>query len=204
MAAVRRNLLVLAIAASALAGCPRRDVRAERDPTPVVSTGAPTAPPSGIPADLRIVLYRTMCKGHCPAYTIVIDASGKVTFTGVAFVAEPHAEGKLTEAELRELLAQIDAERFFSLTPAVHAGWKDCPRAKTTITLAGKTAAVRDGCVDPSDEEDQASEKDAQAIERLDREIDRVVGSDRWIGQENARKSLYDEPDATKNADAEW
>ena len=196
MASPRMRSSRLACALLVTIGCRRDAPEVKRDPTPVASitaTATASAAPK-VPADLKIVLLRTMCYGECPAYALAIDAAGKVTFTGMAFVMTEHGDATISQADVEKLVAAIDDARFFSLED-VNPGWKDCSRSRTRITLGGKTKSVRDGCVGAGEDED-ASTPDARSLEKLGDEIDRIVGVDRWIGPESKRRRLFDEPDA--------
>src|SRR3954465_4364753 len=98
------------------------------------------------------------------------------------------AEATLGCGQLGGRVAAIEASGFFAL-PDVHDNWKDCSRSKTTITLGGRTKTVRDGCVGAEGDIAAVSgEKGAERIEKRGDEIDRIVGSDRWIGPESKRQ----------------
>ena len=186
----RAALLTLVLAI----GCRRGAAEVRRDPTPVVSITAPAPPVPKVPADLRVVLLRTMCYGECPAYAVIVEPSGHVTFVGEAFVMAAHAEAMLTTEQMIALVGAIDESRFDSLSD-VNLHWKDCARSKTTVTRGGHTRSVRDGCVGAGADEDAAT-SDETRLEKLGAEIDRIVGTERWIGPESKRQRLFDEPDA--------
>lgn len=103
-----------------------------------------------IPADMLITLDRTGCKGWCPMYTLKISADGRVVYQGKQFVRNRRrAESKLTQEQLRQLLAEFEKADYFSLRDRYQywedgcpTGAKDYPSAITSIKINGKAKTI--------------------------------------------------------------
>ena len=123
-------------------------------------------------------LERTPCLGYCPSYTVDISHDGAVRYEGHDCVMSTGtATGRLGPNELAELRWVF-----------VHSGFQtidehccDCrdrtdnPWAIITFADGGPAKTVRDyyGC-----------KRTPKAIRSLGDKIDRIVRSDRWIGDE--------------------
>jgi hypothetical protein len=137
-----------------------------------------------IPNDTLITLQRSTCFGTCPDYKVTISADGKVTFEGREFVkTKGTVHGSITLEGLRQLVAEFDKARYFSLRDKYETEkdgcpeyWTDHPSAVTSIRIDGKSKSIShyQGCRD---------DKGAypKALTELEDRIDQIVGTKQWI-----------------------
>ncbi len=158
-------MAVRAIWLLALAAC---EQASSATPRPAV------APPP--PHELAVTLERTFCYGECPVYQLAIYRDGVVQFTGKDHVDVIGAAiGHVTQADLAELDRLFADAHYFDLSdrytrfdvsdrPAVFTSYQLGPRAKQIEHYHGDEHAPR-------------------VLEVLENEIDRIAGSERWIGK---------------------
>lgn len=141
-------------------------------------------PQQPIPSDTLITLERSVCYGTCPDYKVTISADGKVTFQGRQFVkTKGTVQGSITLDGLRQLLAEFDKARYFSLRDKYETekdgcpeDWTDHPSAVTSIRLNGKSKSISHyhGCRD-------GQVAYPKALTELEDRIDEIVGTKQWI-----------------------
>lgn len=131
-----------------------------------------------IPEDLNIGLERSACYGTCPVYALTVKADGAVTFVGMQFTQTMgEAKGEIDKAKVSALIQEFNKANFFALensyTPRNGLNCStDSPSVTTTLKINGNTKEVAHylGCPAPRELDD------------LDRKIDEIVGTQRWIG----------------------
>ena len=126
--------------------------------------------------DVVITLERTVCFGVCPEYKLTVYGNGTVVYEGRRFV---RVEGKRTAAigedKVRQLLSEFESIDYFSLEDSYEEHMAtDMPAAFTSLTVNGKTKAVRHYHGDLGAPEE---------LTELEDRIDEVVDSDRWVNQ---------------------
>jgi Domain of unknown function (DUF6438) len=121
------------------------------------------------PGSLSIKMWRTN-------YTITIHANGLVEYIGGEFVRDRGPEvATLSQDEVDQILRDLDRADFFALEDRAFAWGFDSPRVTVRITIDGRTKEVS------SDTWFFGSKSGQQArFVEATREIDRIVGSDRW------------------------
>ena len=129
-----------------------------------------------------ITLERSVCYGTCPAYKLTIFDDGKVIYVGKEFVKQKgKAEGRITKAELDELVREFERINYFSLDDYYTDGpkncpeyWTDHPSAVTSLSWKGKTKKIDHyhGC---------HGLPVLEQLTNLEKKIDEVVNSKRWI-----------------------
>lgn len=151
-----RTLLV--IAAIRLAACARGPRLIDDEKDPVV-----------------IGLDRTACNGSCPAYSLVIHASGTIEFIGMSDVKKQGLQrGMLTAAKLRDLVAAFDAANFAALPEDLEGNHNDVPHL---------SLSYRDRAVNYSDGERVRDTPEAAAVLQLVEQVERAVRIERWVGR---------------------
>jgi hypothetical protein len=115
---------------------------------------------------------------------VTISADGKITFEGRQFVkTKGAAHGSITLEGLRQLLAEFDKARYFSLrdkyeteTDGCPEYWTDNPTAVTSIRVNGKSKSIShyQGCRD-------GEVAYPKALTELEDRIDQIVDSKQWI-----------------------
>ena len=136
------------------------------------------ANPAARPA---ITLERTACFGSCPVYTISVSSSGQVSFEGKANVRLlGTATGQIPQEQVEVLLVELEragyfdfASRYAMSEPACGRYVTDLPSAISSATIRGRTKRI---------EHDHGCGGAPGALAVLEKRIDEVLGSDRWIG----------------------
>ncbi|RJF89644.1 hypothetical protein D3874_23930 [Oleomonas cavernae] len=138
--------------------------------------GACTSEPVDDPSasNTVITLRRGVCMGSCPVYEVTIDGDGKVTFDGGYFVAVATSiDYRISTRDVADLLEKFKAADFFSLEDRYDAGVDDAPTYEISLQIDGRKKTVIDS---------MGSHVGAPAgLQDLEREIDRVAGTRRWI-----------------------
>jgi hypothetical protein len=157
----------LVIAAIGLAACARGPRLIDDEKDPVV-----------------IGLDRGACYGSCPAYSLVIHASGTVEYIGMSFVKQQGLRrGVLTAARMHDLVAAFDAAGFAALPADLVGNHEDVPHL--SLSYRAKSVEYSDG-------ERVRGTREAETVERLAALVERTVRIERWIGtpaERDARSS---------------
>ena len=127
-----------------------------------------------------ISLERTPCFGSCPVYTISVSPSGQVTFEGRAHVRRLGiVTGRIPKEQVDALLVELEragyfgfASRYAASEPACGRYVTDLPSAISSATVGGRTKRI---------EHDHGCGGAPGALAVLEKRIDEVLGSDRWI-----------------------
>jgi len=129
-----------------------------------------------------ITLERTPCFGTCPFYKLAIYEDGRVEYEGEDHVKHKgKAEGRITKAELEELIREFEridylnlADNYTSESKNCPQTWTDHPSAVTSLNWQGKKKKIvhYHGC--------QGSNVLKQ-LTALEDKIDQVVNTKRWI-----------------------
>ncbi|MCB9704831.1 MAG: hypothetical protein H6711_23350 [Myxococcales bacterium] len=166
----RRALLRVALACALALACTSHPP--PRDPDPAPGEGP-----------LLLAFERGGCYGFCPVYWIRVAEDGALLYEGQHFVVQvgrrrgqlsPEAlvalRRALADADLFALADRYDRVRYRDL-PALHLTYREGGREKTIYHHLGDngTPAV---------------------LLELEEAIDRIVGSERWIGSEAERDRL--------------
>jgi hypothetical protein len=131
------------------------------------------APP---PHELAVTLERTICYGTCPAYRLAIYRDGVVQFTGEQYVeVSGTALGHVTQADLAALDRAFADARYFELADRYTSyDATDAPSTTTSYQLGARAKQI---------EHYHGDEHAPAALGELENAIDRIVGSERWIGK---------------------
>jgi len=158
-----------------LTACSPRPPAAGQAPTPYGEPGAAASEPP------VVTLERTPCFGTCPVYQVGISRSGAVRFIGKHHVTQQgEATAEIPAARVDSLLRELEAGGYFGFAdayvmdaPACGRYATDSPTVISSASAGGRTKTIRHdyGC-------------DAAPVElgRLERRIDEVAGTSRWIG----------------------
>lgn len=143
---------------------------------PITGSAIPFPEDGSIPTDMNVRLSRSACYGTCPVYTLTVVADGTVKFNGKEFTETiGRAQGRVDEEQLKALLQEFKVANFFDLDDEYTSGSckTDHPTVSTTLTINGadKTIEHDKGCDAPDE------------LSALERRIDDIVGSDRWVGE---------------------
>jgi uncharacterized protein DUF6438 len=131
---------------------------------------------------VMIVLQRTRCFGACPEYTVWIAGDGSVRYEGRSAVAVAGTRTTtISRGAVESLLAAFDRIQFFSLKDRYFGPVTDLPTTYISLTLGERSKMVQDYFGAP---------KELKELERL---IDEIVGTDRWVRhRENSRLLIWD------------
>jgi Domain of unknown function (DUF6438)/Ankyrin repeats (3 copies) len=130
-------------------------------------------------SDAVITLERTNCYGWCPVYKIKISGDGRVEYEGERFVRVVGTrEAKIDPAAVKKLIQQFEAIHYFELQDkyetiknpdGTETMMSDMPTAFTSLSLNGKSKKIEAYYGVPDE------------LEELERKIDEVAGSKRWV-----------------------
>jgi hypothetical protein len=156
---------VRAIWLLALAGC---EQASSATPRPSVA-----APP---PHELAVTLERTICYGTCPAYRLAVYRDGVVQFTGEEYVeVSGGALGHVSQADVAALDRAFADARYFELADHYTSyDVTDMSSATTSYQLGARAKQI---------EHYHGDMKAPPALAKLEAAIDRIAGSERWIGK---------------------
>jgi hypothetical protein len=146
-------------------------------------TPAPSGEPGAVAAEAPVVtLERTPCLGTCPVYQVAISRTGAVRFVGKQHVTrQGEATAEIPAARVDSLLRELEAGGYFEFadayvmdSPACGQYATDSPTVITSASAGGRTKTIRHdfGC--------NAAPRELGRLERL---IDEVAGTSRWIGR---------------------
>lgn len=152
-------------------------------PRKAVSPPAENLAEANVAVRPAITLERTPCFGSCPVYTISVSASGQVTFEGRAHVRLlGTATGRIPRERVDALLVELERAGYFGFAsryavsePACGRYVTDLPSAISSATLAGRTKRI---------EHNHGCGGAPGALAVLEKRIDEVLGSDRWVESE--------------------
>ena len=121
---------------------------------------------------IRITLERTGCSLDftCPVYKLTLAGDGSVVYEGRHAV---HALGirksKIEPSAVRQLAQTLNDKGYFDF-PTSYGVCDDGYSVKTSLELNGRIKAIEDSChAGPAE------------LHKLEDEIDRVSGSQRWV-----------------------
>ena len=130
-------------------------------------------------SDAVITLERTSCYGACPVYKITISGDGRVEYEGRSFVrVVGKREAKIDPAAVKKLIQQFEAIHYFELQDkyetiknpdGTETMISDMPTTLTSLSLNGKSKKIEAYYGVPDE------------LEELERMIDEVAGSKRWV-----------------------
>jgi hypothetical protein len=124
--------------------------------------------------NVRISLTRTVCYGHCPAYTVSISGDGAVSYEGRQFVNVRGAQtATIAPEEVARLVERFDAAGFENLRSEYRGEVTDHP----TFTLVFERDGRRKAVVDYAG----SSVGMPRVVRDLQDEVDRVAGTARWV-----------------------
>ncbi|MGE5205030.1 MAG: ankyrin repeat domain-containing protein [Chlamydiota bacterium] len=128
---------------------------------------------------LRMTLQRTGCFGMCPSYSIEVRGDGTVLYSGRSYVAITGAHrGSISQQPVAGILEAFRQADYFSLRDKYILGATDLPTYTTSIAFDGRSKKV----------EDYAGLQVGMpaAVERLEKAIDDLADSARWIKGDGA------------------
>lgn len=171
-----RRPFALALLIAGLTACSPR-------PPAAGGTPAPNGEPDAAAADPPVItLERTPCLGTCPVYQVAISRSGMVRFLGRNHVTrQGEATAEIPAARVDSLLRELEAGGYFGFadayvmdSPACGQYATDSPTVITSASAGGRTKSIR---------HDYGCNAAPRELGRLERLIDDVAGTSRWIGQ---------------------
>lgn len=172
--AARRAAIVggaTALCALPLSACGTSNAVADSSAARSTNAAAPT----------RVTLERTPCYGTCPVYRVTVAEDGAVVFEGVQHVDSVGRYTDRIDARLVVELARAAREHgYFDLDDKYAEGEANCEAyatdAPTVIT------SITTGELFKRIEHDLGCAGAPRRLYDLERRIDEIVGTSRWIG----------------------
>ena len=141
----------------------------------------------------RIVLERSGCYGSCPIYKLAVSGNGEVTFEGKDFVnMKGEVTDRISDRQLGDLVEALNRAAFFGLRDSYVSELDGCwavasdqATVITTVVTPSRSKTVRHylGCVEADDDLTYPEGVHPRALSDLEIEIDRIVGSGKWISE---------------------
>lgn len=124
-----------------------------------------------------IELARGPCFGGCPVYTLTIHSDGNVEYKGQTTRGSWERQaGKITPSEFAQLVSILNRVGMSNLEDRAFRWCFDTPSVSVTVVAEGYTKQVSsDSYCTGAKNSPQASFVEATA------EIDKIIGSDRWL-----------------------
>ena len=179
-------LLAIPLLGACGSGAGMRMLDAQRGGSSAIDASfpVPTSRDTVAPIQLRdadsLTLERTGCFGSCPAYRLRVARAGDILFRSRNRNDTTRVEsGRIDSATAATVFQYADMMRFAELPDRIATEpaycpnrWTDNPTATTTIFVGGRSKRVEDyyGCWWAP-----------EALRRLERLIDSVSGSSRWV-----------------------
>jgi hypothetical protein len=132
---------------------------------------------------LTIETWHSNCQIGCPVYKITVHGNGAVEYVGEQFVKVRGAQASsLNEEQMQSVLVGFDRADFFSLEDQAFAWGYHTARVNVRIAVDGKTKEVS------SDVYHIGAKSGLQAkFVEAAANLDRVIGTDRWVKCDEAR-----------------
>jgi hypothetical protein len=126
---------------------------------------------------LKINLDRSACYGYCPSYHIEVRADGAVWYEGRDYVACPgYYRATVPRESVLEMVRMFDRATFFAQRDEYDMDpTGDTPTTTISIEFDGARKEVRDRL--------GLQAGMPTAVTELERAVDRLSGSERWVGR---------------------
>jgi hypothetical protein len=132
--------------------------------------GEATNVPGAIAEDDFVELSRSSCYGTCPAYSVRVQADGKVLWDGGEYVeVRGKRQAQIGEGAARDLLKKFLTSEFWSYCSGYSRNATDLSSSEVSVKLAGKTREIND-----------YGDSSPLPMRALMYEIDRATDSHRW------------------------
>jgi hypothetical protein len=143
----------------------------------------PLVDPAPAEGPLLLLFERRGCYGFCPAYWIRVAEDGAILYYGEHFVvAAGPRRGQLDPAALAELRGAVAAAGFDGFADRyTRPRYRDLPVIVTTYRDGGREKSVVHHLGDVTA---------PAALLELEEAIDRIVGSEAWVGSDAERDRL--------------
>jgi hypothetical protein len=152
------------------------------------TAGSPSPTAALSDAELRavvITMYRGMCYGECPVYSVRITGDGRVSYSGGDFVkVEGSRRLRIRRADVRKLVGVFEKAGYFDIrqdyTEEICGADKNCgyttdhPSVTTSITIRGKTYKV---------DHSYGCSCAPEGLYDVYEAIDKIGRTKRWVGE---------------------
>jgi hypothetical protein len=148
---------------------------------PSLALAEPAAARPKAKGEVLATLARTACYGTCPVYSVTVFTDGRVDWNGEEYVqVKGPATAKLSAKDLADLRAAFAKADYFNLKEDYACEEiTDHPSAQTSFHDGKRQFQINHdyGC---------RSKRGIPALTQLESDIDRIVGTSRWIGSGDA------------------
>jgi hypothetical protein len=182
--------LVVTLALLVACSGPHKAPEAEAVPNTSIATRSTPSDLDGV----EITLERTKSYRWHPSYVVTIEGTGRVRYTGRAYVPTKGEKGDhVSQDAVRGLLRRFEAIKFWDLKPEYKEPVSDMSSTILTLRVGDRTKAVLNYWAGPYFLEADAEVPDAaihQSLDAVAQAIDKVVDITRWIGTEKERDEV--------------
>lgn len=149
-----------------------------------------TPSPSEFAEEDFVSLERQGCFGFCPVYEVRVFASGYVRFTGISFVCAKGLQVAQIEPALAgDLLHDLAAAGFAELTWTQGSLIADASSASVTLSRGDSRHRLENSHGDPNA---------PRVLRRMERAIDEVAGTQRWLPRYVGHDKVCELPDGSR------
>jgi len=132
----------------------------------------PTPTPTDF-TDVIITMYRSVCYGVCPVYSLTIYVNGTVVYEGEMYVKVTGEQtSEISQEKIQEIVDEFYRIDYFSLDDVYDLPISDIPHTITSIRINGKYKSIynREGA--------------PKELNELENRIDEITNSKQWVSGE--------------------
>ena len=132
----------------------------------------PTPTPTDF-ADVIITMYRSVCFGACPVYSLTIYGNGTVVYEGEMYVNVIGKQtSEISQEKIQEIVDEFYRIDYFSLDDVYDEPISDIQHKITSIRINGKYKSIYNRWGAPME------------LNELENKIDEITNSKQWVSGE--------------------
>ena len=127
----------------------------------------------GTETDVIITMYRSVCFGACPVYSLTIYGNGTVVYEGEMYVnVTGEQTSEISQEKIQEIVGEFYRIDYFSLDHVYDFPISDVPHTITSIRINGKYKSIYNRWGAPME------------LNELENKIDEITNSKQWVSGE--------------------
>lgn len=127
----------------------------------------------GTETDVVITMYRSVCYGACPVYSLTIYGNGTVVYEGEMYVKVTGEQtSEISQEKIQEIVDEFYRIDYFSLDDVYDLPITDIPHTIASIRINGKYKSIYNRAGAPKE------------LKELENRIDEITNSKQWVSGE--------------------
>jgi len=123
--------------------------------------------------DVVITMYRSVCYGACPVYSLTIHGNGTVVYEGEIYVNVTGIQtSEISQEKIQEIVDEFYRIDYLSLDDVYDEPISDIPHTITSIRINGKYKSIYNRWGAPTE------------LDELENKIDEITNSKQWVSGE--------------------